>query len=177
MIFMWRSSAIAPADFTSITPSVEFYFRIFICAVLGVGVVYGVLISITFRRYGEKMDQAWKKRVDGFVVRAVTLPQYLQPRPVPVPHADLGKSNRASRRTRGPPPVHVRPGWHPVNPPPRPDYTRPTPRQPPQHVRSPIGSSLVDIMVEPPSGSEPGSTIPNSSLSQILSQILPPPGA
>ncbi len=187
MIFMWRSSAIAPVtDFTSIPRSTESYFRIFISAVLGVGIVYGVLISITFRKYGEEMDQAWKKRVDGFIMRAVTLPQYLHPRPVPVPHAaaDLVKSKRPSRlrtprkRTiRGPlPSDNVRPGWSPVNPPLQsgrtwsPTATLPMPWPPTQPTPSPTSDDFsVEIFVEPPSG--PGSSVSSFYSSQIS---LPP---
>src|ERR1700760_3931782 len=69
MSFMWRAPANLSSDFVfTVPPSVELGFRIFICAVLGIGTCYGVLILDTFRRYGTKMDEAWKNRVDKFLL-------------------------------------------------------------------------------------------------------------
>lgn len=69
MSFMWRASANLPSGFAAaIPPSTELGCRILICVVLGVGVGYGVLILDTFHRYGTKMDEAWKHRVEQFLV-------------------------------------------------------------------------------------------------------------
>lgn len=68
MSFMWRAQANLPPDFVfKIPPSAEFSFRIFICAALGIGIGYGILIFATFRRYGTKMDEAWRRRVEPFI--------------------------------------------------------------------------------------------------------------
>jgi hypothetical protein len=65
---MWRAQANLPPNFTfSATPLTETVFRIFICVVLGIGVVYGALIINTFRRYGTQMDEAWQRRVQDFI--------------------------------------------------------------------------------------------------------------
>ncbi len=71
MSFMWRVSANLPSDhFFLASPSTELSFRIFICIVLGVGVIYGALIINTFRRYGGKMDEAWKRRVESYLANS-----------------------------------------------------------------------------------------------------------
>lgn len=82
MSFMWRAPANIPPDFIFTVPSsFELGFRIFICVVLGVGVGYGVLILDSFRRYGTMMDEAWKNRVENFLMTyREDRPEYVPPR-------------------------------------------------------------------------------------------------
>jgi hypothetical protein len=71
MSFLWRSRANLPSDFEfSVSRSTELGFRIFICVALGLGVVYGILILITFWRYGSRLDDKWTRHVGSFVESA-----------------------------------------------------------------------------------------------------------
>lgn len=68
MAFMWRvrpsqPDAIVPPR---IGPATDAAFRVFICCVFGIGVVYAILIINTLRHYGSKMDKMWTSRVAGF---------------------------------------------------------------------------------------------------------------
>lgn len=65
---MWRvrpdqPDAIVPPK---IGPATDAGFRIFICCVFGVGIIYAVLIINTLRHYGSKMDKMWTARIAGF---------------------------------------------------------------------------------------------------------------
>lgn len=67
MVFMWRSSTSLPDDYVfRVSPSTENSLRAFVSAVLAVGAIYTVLIARTLRRYGSRMDIAWRKRLDEY---------------------------------------------------------------------------------------------------------------
>ncbi|KAF9449384.1 hypothetical protein P691DRAFT_568995 [Macrolepiota fuliginosa MF-IS2] len=150
MSFMWRARVGLPADYTfPAPPSTEFGFRIFICAVLATGVIYGALILNTFRRYGAPMDEAWKRRVESFIAITGPMPTYPQTLPpswynappVTVPRPKSSPRGSSSDYTPyigalgargfGDTPVVIPHAAHSVPPPP--------PRSPPVYVpRTPI---------------------------------------
>lgn len=68
MAFMWRVRPSQPDVIVppQIGPATDAGFRIFICCVFGVGIIYGILIVNTLRRYGAKMDKMWTARISGF---------------------------------------------------------------------------------------------------------------
>ncbi|KAF9449383.1 hypothetical protein P691DRAFT_728037 [Macrolepiota fuliginosa MF-IS2] len=68
MSFMWRIRPNEPNAFVPprVGPATEAGFRIFICCIFGIGVVYAILIVNTLRRYGSTMDKAWRKRIEDF---------------------------------------------------------------------------------------------------------------
>lgn len=107
--FMWRAPANLPSDFVFTVPhSLELGFRIFICVVLGVGTCYGVLILDTFRRYGTKMDEAWKNRVDRFLSEDQP-PYYDYDLPPPGSHPYYpSRPYESVYASRSPPHVHFR---------------------------------------------------------------------
>ncbi|KAF9449378.1 hypothetical protein P691DRAFT_667543, partial [Macrolepiota fuliginosa MF-IS2] len=65
MSFMWRIRPNQPDAKVppQVGPATEGAFRIFICCVFGIGILYAILIINTLRRYGSKMDRAWKRRI------------------------------------------------------------------------------------------------------------------
>lgn len=64
MAFMWRVRHSHPIQ--EIGPRSDLAFRLFICWVFAIGVVYAVLIISTLWRYGSKMDESWSNRIAGF---------------------------------------------------------------------------------------------------------------
>ncbi|KAF8882523.1 hypothetical protein CPB84DRAFT_1790892 [Gymnopilus junonius] len=46
--------------------------RALLSSLLGIGVLYGLLILNTFRRYGLVMDRTWQKRIDEWIDRKET---------------------------------------------------------------------------------------------------------
>jgi hypothetical protein len=67
MSFMWRARAELPPDHQfTVPPSTELGMRVFICIVLGLGVVYGFLIFTTLSRFGSAMDRTWRLRAEAF---------------------------------------------------------------------------------------------------------------
>lgn len=100
MLFMWRARANLPSDYIfPVSPSTELGLRIFICVVLGTGIAYGTLIMNTFRKYGTRMDEAWKLRVESFIATTVPAPayppppQYPQTTIIPRPSSSSGRSS------------------------------------------------------------------------------------
>ncbi len=79
MAFMWRIRPEQPdiAVPPQIGPGVDAAFRIFICCVFGIGVIYAILIVNTLRYYGSRMDRKWAERVGGF--RRLHMRSRLQP--------------------------------------------------------------------------------------------------
>ncbi|KAF9525924.1 hypothetical protein CPB83DRAFT_507209 [Crepidotus variabilis] len=67
MSFIWRTSSADSAPPQPLSPGGLLAVRIVLTVVLGLGVVYSVLIILTFRRYGEAMDRQWKERIDGWL--------------------------------------------------------------------------------------------------------------
>ena len=58
------------------TPEDALAFRILVSVVLSLGVIYFVLIASTLREYGEMMDQAWHRRIIGWVNDTVATATY-----------------------------------------------------------------------------------------------------
>jgi hypothetical protein len=67
MSLVWRTGTTDDADRGPMTPKDAFAFRIIVTAVLSLGLIYFVLIASTLRRYGEMMDQAWHRRIVGWI--------------------------------------------------------------------------------------------------------------
>jgi hypothetical protein len=59
--------------------------------ILALGINYGILILWTFSRYGEAMDKAWKRRIDGWLEERAAIsfvPLQSSPEAMRVPHVD-----------------------------------------------------------------------------------------
>ncbi|KAF9449703.1 hypothetical protein P691DRAFT_774475 [Macrolepiota fuliginosa MF-IS2] len=68
MWFMWRATAPLPDGIVfSASPKTAIGFRIFLCVTLGISIVYGILIFITFQKFGKGMDDKWKDHVEELV--------------------------------------------------------------------------------------------------------------
>jgi len=103
MSFVWRASPSASEPQSPPPECVLLGIRILLSLILAAGFSYGVLILSTFRRYGEPMDKAWKKRVDGWIEEhAIVLPMtppiyynspYYPPPRGYGPHPDYGPSH------------------------------------------------------------------------------------
>lgn len=52
----------------SVAPGTELGFRIFISAVLVIGLIYGILIFLTLQCYGQEMGKAWSERADRVLI-------------------------------------------------------------------------------------------------------------
>lgn len=166
MAFMWRSGAIPPEVFI-VPPSTELGFRIFVSAVLGVGVIYGLLMFVTFQRYGEKMDEALKRRIDGYIASASgpsprqpstshTSPASTRP-PSPKPRSKRRPKNVKSRSV----PVSLAPSTSSTLQP-------PVSTGPPQHFKSPSPNPPYPLFPSPNSALHP-----DASLSQMVQRAAP----
>jgi len=67
MSFVWRTGTTDDANRGPMTPEDALAFRIIVSVVLSLGLIYFVLIASTLRKYGEMMDQAWHRRIIGWV--------------------------------------------------------------------------------------------------------------
>ena len=67
MSLVWRTGTTDDANRGPMTPEDAFAFRIIVTIVLALGLIYFVLIASTLRRYGEMMDQAWHRRIVGWI--------------------------------------------------------------------------------------------------------------
>ncbi|KAF8962028.1 hypothetical protein BDZ97DRAFT_1920912 [Flammula alnicola] len=67
MSFIWRTSTQDNGTTQDLSNRALLTIRIVLTVVLGLGLVYGGLILSTFSRYGEAMDRAWKRRIDGWM--------------------------------------------------------------------------------------------------------------
>ncbi|KAH9479828.1 hypothetical protein JR316_0008423 [Psilocybe cubensis] len=69
MTFVWRTSSQAPGSLSThgISHAALLGVRVAISVLLGLGVVYMLSAMYTFRRYGDKMDKNWRKRVGVWV--------------------------------------------------------------------------------------------------------------
>jgi hypothetical protein len=76
MSLVWRTGTTDDADRGPMTPKDAFAFRIIVTAVLCLGLIYFALIASTLRRYGEMMDQAWHRRIVGWINDTVALTPY-----------------------------------------------------------------------------------------------------
>ncbi|KAG2011214.1 hypothetical protein CC2G_011359 [Coprinopsis cinerea AmutBmut pab1-1] len=80
MSFLWRTSALDVDDTRPMSKSGLLAARVVITILLSLGIVYGALVVLTFRRYGEIMDRKWKQRIDGWIDAKIN--QELPPLPV-----------------------------------------------------------------------------------------------
>ena len=64
---VWRTGTTDDADRGPMTPEDAFPLRIIVTAVLSLGLIYLALIASTLRRYGTPMDQAWHRRIEGWI--------------------------------------------------------------------------------------------------------------
>jgi hypothetical protein len=76
MSLVWRTGTTDDANRGSMTPEDAFAFRIVITAVLSLGLVYLALIASTLTRYGTPMDEAWRRRIEGWIEDTVALAPY-----------------------------------------------------------------------------------------------------
>ena len=67
MAFIWRSGTDDSSRPPSLSKRATLGIRITITIVVGIGAIYGFLILNTFKRYGARMDKAWKERIDGWL--------------------------------------------------------------------------------------------------------------
>ncbi|TFK37838.1 hypothetical protein BDQ12DRAFT_140222 [Crucibulum laeve] len=72
MAFIWRTGTISNQNTPLLTAMDAFAPRTFISVVLGLGIIYFILIMLTFRRYGDAMDRAWHQRVIGWTQEKLT---------------------------------------------------------------------------------------------------------
>ncbi|KDR70985.1 hypothetical protein GALMADRAFT_254612 [Galerina marginata CBS 339.88] len=79
MSFVWRSSPQDNGPPLLMSKGALLTVRIVITTVLGLGIVYAWLILNTFSRYGEAMDKAWKKRIDGWIEEKAQMPPAAYP--------------------------------------------------------------------------------------------------
>lgn len=95
MAFVWRTGT----DVTSSDPATlshnavlaHMILRTVVSGILALGCIYGVLIGATFQRYGQRMDRAWRARIDGWIAEkakaALEDYQYASaPAPEGIPH-------------------------------------------------------------------------------------------
>jgi len=67
MSFIWRTGTTADTDRGTMSPSEARIPRIIVSVVLSLGLIYFGLIASTLRRYGDMMDQAWQRRIMGWM--------------------------------------------------------------------------------------------------------------
>ena len=67
MSFIWRSGVADTTPPPGLSDTGVLIIRVVMSAVLGIGLLYGVLIMTTFQRYGTVMDKAWKQRIDDWI--------------------------------------------------------------------------------------------------------------
>ena len=67
MSFVWRTGTTADMDRGTMSPSEARVPRVIVSVVLSLGLIYFGLIASTLRRYGDMMDQAWQRRIMGWM--------------------------------------------------------------------------------------------------------------
>ena len=67
MSFIWRMGVTGTTPPGLSDTGLLVTIRIVMSVVLGVGMLYGLLIMTTFKRYGMVMDKAWKHRIDEWI--------------------------------------------------------------------------------------------------------------
>ena len=72
MSFIWRTGSPDATPPNPLPPMGLLVIRMIITSVLGLGIIYGCLVVLTFRRYGEVMDRAWKQRIDSWLEEKAT---------------------------------------------------------------------------------------------------------
>jgi len=67
MSFVWRTGTTADTDRGIMSPSEARVPRVIVSVVFSLGLIYFGLIASTLRRYGDMMDQAWQRRIMGWM--------------------------------------------------------------------------------------------------------------
>ncbi|KJA18921.1 hypothetical protein HYPSUDRAFT_144303 [Hypholoma sublateritium FD-334 SS-4] len=67
MSLIWRSGTAADADRSPMTPNQALAGRVCLTVLLAIGVVYLILVILTLRHFGDQMDEAWQRRLSGWV--------------------------------------------------------------------------------------------------------------
>lgn len=88
MLFVWRAGPRAAEPLPVPSDGDLIAARIMLTLLLVLGINYGILVLATFSRYGEAMDKAWKRRIDGWLEEQSRLPS-LPPVPPPFPPAQF----------------------------------------------------------------------------------------
>ena len=83
MLFVWRAGTPRPEPFLAPSNKDLLAVRLVLTFLLVFGINYGILILATFSQYGEAMDKAWKRRVDGWLEEQAALPPAPAPPPFP----------------------------------------------------------------------------------------------
>ncbi|KJA18063.1 hypothetical protein HYPSUDRAFT_90259 [Hypholoma sublateritium FD-334 SS-4] len=146
MSFIWRTNAQDTQTPPVLSHVSLLLIRILLSSVLGLGFIYGALVLSTFSRYGEAMDRAWKRRIDGWVQekKFVHVPAPYPPQPYypTFESAPSGEPSGAPQYSSQEP--HPTPSWYNSNkssqPPQATSYTE-TPYNRPS---SPLGSDGSD---------------------------------
>ena len=85
MLFVWRAGTPRAEPFPATASDEDLLtVRLVLTLLLMLGINYGILILATFSRYGEVMDKAWKRRIDGWLEEQAALapvPLSLPPTP------------------------------------------------------------------------------------------------
>ena len=100
MSFVWRAGVTTTTP-PGLSDTGLLVIRIVMSVVLGIGVLYGLLIMTTFKRYGMVMDKAWKQRIDEWIAEKAggNLDSYAYP---DTPNWYPGRSGRYQRPTPSP---------------------------------------------------------------------------
>ena len=95
MSFIWRTGVTSTTP-AGLSDTGLLVIRIVMSVVLGIGVLYGLLIMTTFRRYGMVMDNAWKQRIKEWTAEKAggNIDSYTYP---DTPHWYRGRSGRYHR--------------------------------------------------------------------------------
>lgn len=95
MAFVWRTGyadSLEAGNFEtratihSMPLPVQIILRSMVSGILLLGFVYGVLIVRTFNRWGQKMDKAWQRRIDGWRALKASDEFYYAKEPIPQGH-------------------------------------------------------------------------------------------
>lgn len=86
MSFLWRTTTFESEPYL-LSMGQLLAIRILISSLLLIGMIYGSLIIATFARYGDAMDQAWKKRINGWIEARFTDTILGEPAPAYPPYS------------------------------------------------------------------------------------------
>ncbi|PPQ74666.1 hypothetical protein CVT24_003823 [Panaeolus cyanescens] len=80
MAYVWRTGTTADDGREIMSSNAALAPRIVVSCVLCLGLIYFILIASTLRRYGDLMDQAWHRRIQGWVYAQTTGPLGQEPK-------------------------------------------------------------------------------------------------
>ena len=83
MSYVWRERVPERLD-----KRAPFGVRLAHTLILALGIIYGILILWTFSRYGDAMDKAWKRRIDGWLEEKAAISFVPPPEAMRIPHVD-----------------------------------------------------------------------------------------